>query len=103
MHYPSDAFAANHETATGLHDAGVINKQAMQEFDVSCLTPVEELTAEEIRALRERENVSQSVFANYLNVPITSIGQWERGEKRPSGPSPKLLALVKKNGLAAVA
>ena len=103
MHYKSDAFAAIHETATGLHETGVIDKQTMQEFDASCLTPVEELTADEIRAIRERENVSQSVFAHYLNVPLTSISQWERGEKKPSGPSLKLLALVKKNGLAAVA
>ena len=103
MHYKSDIFAAIHETATGLHETGVIDKQTMQEFDLSCLTPVEELTDDEIRAIRERENVSQSVFAHYLNVTLTSISQWERGEKSPSGPSLKLLALVKKNGLGAVA
>jgi len=43
----------------------VIDKQTMRHFDETCLTPVHEFTAEEIRALREREQVSQTVFANH--------------------------------------
>ena len=35
----SDVFAAIHETATDLHDAGAISVEAMREFDVMCLTP----------------------------------------------------------------
>ena len=58
---------------------------------------------EEIRALRLRENASQAVFARHLNVTAGLVSQWERGEKRPRGASMKLLALVAKNGLAAVA
>ena len=57
----------------------------------------------EIKAIREREHVSQTVFANYLNVTSSLVGKWERGEKRPSGASLKLLSLVEKNGLATVA
>jgi putative transcriptional regulator len=38
-----------------------------------------------------------------LNVPTTLVSQWERGEKRPSGPSLKLLSLVKHKGLDAIA
>ena len=103
MRYKSDAFAAIHETAAGLHETGVIDKQTMRRFDESFLTPVADLTAREIRAIREHEQVSQSVFAHYLNVSITSVSQWERGEKKPAGPSLKLLSLVKKKGLASVA
>ena len=55
-----------------------------------------------IKAIRERERVSQTVFANYLNVTGSLVSKWERGEKRPSGPSLKLLSLVEKNGLAVV-
>ena len=51
----------------------------------------------------EREDVSQSVFASYLNVTKDSVSKWERGEKRPDGPSLKLLNLVKTKGLAAIA
>lgn len=66
----------------------------MREFDESCLTTVRDFTADEIRALREREEVSQDVFARYLNISKDSVSQWERGIKHPGGPSLKLLSLV---------
>ncbi len=101
--YRNNVMAAIHETASGLHDVGALDKQTMREFDELCLTPVRLLKADEIRALREREQVSQSVFAQHLNVSKGLISQWERGEKRPAGPSLKLLTLVSKKGLAAIA
>ena len=101
--YRSSVMASIHETAEGLHAAGVMDKQTMRKFDVACLTPVHSLTAEEIRALREREGASQAVFARYLNVTTGLISQWERGEKHPQGPSLKLLSLVAKHGLGTVA
>jgi putative transcriptional regulator len=101
--YRSEAMASIHETAEGLHAAGVMDKQTMRKFDDACLTPVLPLTAEEIRALREREGASQAVFARYLNVTTGLVSQWERGEKHPQGTSLKLLSLVEKHGLATVA
>ncbi len=101
--YKSDIKAAIHQTASGLYESGLMDKKTMRSFDESCLTPVHEFTAEEIRALREREEVSQTVFAQYLNVQKDSVSQWERGEKHPSGPSLKLLSLVERNGLQAIA
>lgn len=77
--------------------------QTMRRFDEMRLTPVAEMTSEEIRALRLRENASQAVFACYLNVTTGLASQWDRGEKRPRGASSKLLTLVAKNGLGAVA
>lgn len=101
--YRSDALAAVHETAQGLHEAGVMDKRTMKSFDDMCLTPVEELSPEQIRRIRLREKASQAVFARYLNVTTGLVSQWERGEKRPRGASLKLLALVAKKGLQAVA
>jgi putative transcriptional regulator len=75
----------------------------MRCFDQACLTTVRPLTPKQIKALRERERVSQMVFANYLNVTTSLVSKWERGEKRPSGPALKLLSLVEKRGLRAVA
>ena len=100
--YKSDAMAAIHETMAALYDGGVIDKKTMRHFDEACLTPIRPLKPEEIKAIREKEHVSQTVFANYLNVTSSLISKWERGEKRPSGASLKLLSLVEKNGLAAV-
>ncbi len=101
--YRSEALASIHETAEGLHGVGLMDKQTMRRFDERCLTPVKQLTADEIRALREREGASQAVFARYLNVTTGLISQWERGEKHPQGASLKLLSLVAKNGLLTVA
>lgn len=101
--YKSEALAAVHETALGLTEAGVIAKRTMRAFDEMCLTPVEEMTPDDIRELRLREHASQAVFARYLNVTAGLVSQWERGEKRPRGASLKLLTLVAKNGLSAVA
>lgn len=99
----SSILASVHKTAAGLHKAGLVDKATMREFDAICLTPVEPLSPEEIRALREREQVSQPVFAHYLNVRKDAVSKWERGEKRPDGPSLKLLNLVKAKGLQAIA
>jgi putative transcriptional regulator len=101
--YRSPLMASIHETAEGLHGAGVMEKRTMREFDDLCLTPVRPFAPEEIRALRLREGASQAVFARYLNVTTSLVSQWERGEKHPQGASLKLLTLVGSNGLQAVA
>jgi putative transcriptional regulator len=101
--YRSDAMASVHETMEALHKVGAIYKQTMRRFDDACLTPVQALSPTQIKALREREQVSQTVFANYLNVTPNLVSKWERGEKKPSGPALKLLSLVEKHGITAVA
>lgn len=101
--YRGEALAATHETAAGLHEAGLMDKRTLRRFDELCLTPVRPLGPDEIRALRERERVSQAVLARHLNVTAGLVSQWERGEKRPAGPSLKLLTLVRAKGLAAIA
>jgi putative transcriptional regulator len=84
--YRSDALAAIHETMEGLHDAGVVNKQTMREFDEACLTPVRTLSPEEIKSLRMREHISQPVFARYLNVSknlVSALGTRRQETGRP--------------------
>lgn len=101
--YKSGIMAAVHETAEDLHSASLMPARTLREFDALCLTPVRQLTPEEIRALRVREEASQAVFARYLNVSTGLVSKWERGEKHPQGPSLKLLCLIKEKGLSAVA
>ena len=101
--YRSRVMASIHETAEGLHAAGIMDKQTMRRFDEACLTPVHTLSPTDIRALREREGASQAVFARYLNVTAGLVSQWERGEKHPQGASLKLLSLVQRHGLGTVA
>jgi putative transcriptional regulator len=78
-------------------------KRRLRGFDALCLSPVEPLSPDEIRALRLRENASQAVFALHLNVTIGLVRQWELGERKPSGAALKLLTLVARKGLQVVA
>jgi putative transcriptional regulator len=72
--------AALHEAAGDLYKAGGMDKLTMRQFDRLCLTQVEEMSAREIQALREKAGVSQGIFARVLNVRPSWISQWERGE-----------------------
>ena len=101
--YRSEALGAIHEAASDLHEAGVMDKQTLRKFDALCLTPIRQMQPHQISTLRERERVSQAVFARHLNVSTGLVSQWERGVKRPAGASLKLLTLVHEKGLSAIA
>jgi DNA-binding transcriptional regulator YiaG len=97
--FKSDAFEAIHSAVEGMYAAGTIDKETMRTFDEECLAVPQELTPDEIKALREKNHVSQPVFARYLNTSQSTVQKWETGAKRPSGPALKLLSLVHKHGL----
>lgn len=97
--YQSDILSSIHRTVEGLHRIGAVDKTTMREFDAACLTTIQEFTGEEVKALREREGASQAVLAMHLGVATATVGQWERGQRKPEGPAAKLLSLVKEKGL----
>ena len=101
--YRSEALAAIHETMEGLLHIGAINKLTMREFDESCLETIEEIEPAQIRALREREHVSQPVFARYMNVSKNLVSDWERGKRKPGGPALRLLSVIQKHGIETIA
>ncbi len=94
---------AVHETASGLHKAGVMDQVTLREFDRLCLPPVEPLEPMQIKQIREASRVSQAVFAALLNTSLSTVQKWEIGQKRPTGTALKLLHLVQKRGLEVVA
>ena len=101
--YKSDAFEAIHSTAAAFHRVGVIDKATMRHFDEACLTMPPAIAPDEIKRLRERNKVSQPVFARYLNTSESTVEKWETGAKKPSGMALKLLAIVEKHGLQVLA
>jgi len=90
------------EGARDLHSAGFIDKRRMREYEVLCLAPIPDYSSKRIRALRDRHKLSQAVLASMLNTSLSTVRQWEIGEKRPSGPSLKLLNLLDRKGLEAL-
>ena len=93
---------AVNETARDLRSAGFIDKRRMREYDALCLAPIPAYSSRKIRALRGRYELSQAVFASVLNTSLSTVRQWEIGEKHPSGPSLKLLNLLDRKGLEAL-
>ena len=90
------------ETARGLHRAGIISKRRMGEFEALCNLDIEEMPPKKIKSLREKSHLSQAVFAAVLNTSVSTVQKWEIGDKRPSGPSLKLLNLIERKGLESV-
>jgi putative transcriptional regulator len=91
-----------HETVQGLHGASLISKRRMGEFDALCRLDVHEMTPRKIKALREQARLSQAVFAAVLNTSVSTVQKWEVGDKKPSGPSLKLLNLIERKGVEVV-
>ena len=88
-----------HESATGLHEIGLMNDATMREFDSLCLPKIKKYTARQIKKIRKDTQTSQAVFAVFLNISKSTVQQWERGDKKPQGSSLKLLSLVEQKGL----
>ena len=97
-----DTLLTVHRIASGLFRSGTFDKATMRKFDELCLTPIEQMNAEDINGLREKSGVSQAVFARILNVTTSTVGQWERGDKKPTGSALKLLSLMRSRGVGAV-
>ena len=92
-----------HSSAKRLHDAGYMNDLTLREFDALSLTPCPQFTAKDVRRIRMKSHASQGVFAAFLNVGKTTVAAWEQGTKKPSGAAAKLLELVERKGLDALA
>jgi len=98
----SRVLEAVHETAQDLYKLGFITKRSMREYDILCVEPVPVYSSEQIRSLRDRYRLSQTVMALVLNTSLSTIQKWEIGDKHPSGPSLKLLNILDRKGIEAI-
>jgi putative transcriptional regulator len=92
------------EAMRGLHKIGAVNdaelkKTTLRMVGKDALPRVKPMSPSQIVAVRERTGVSQSVMAAFLNVAVSTISQWERGERHPTGAALKLLHVVEQNGI----
>lgn len=101
--FKSPAFEAIHSAAAGLYSVDAIAQETMHSFDETCISRVSDFQPGEIKALRDQLNVSQPVFARYLNTSVSTVQKWESGAKRPGGLALKLLTIVQKHGLEVLA
>ena len=96
------------ETAKDMKDAGVLGKATYEKITMRHLSLkdknnlVEPLTGKDIRMIREQANLSQAVFAHYLNLTVGYVSQLERGSKRPIGAALVLLNVIHRKGIEAI-
>jgi putative transcriptional regulator len=95
------------EAMRGLHKVGAVSDAALAKTTIrmlgkEALPKVAALSAAEIAAVREETGVSQAVMAAFLNVAVSTVSQWERGERHPTGAALKLLHVVKRSGIEAL-
>lgn len=101
--FRSAASEALHTSAAMLHKVGALDKATMRDFDARHLAVPNDIEPAQIKQIREANNVSQPVFARYLNTSESTVEKWETGAKRPSGMALKLLSVVRKHGLQVLA
>jgi putative transcriptional regulator len=90
------------ETSSGLFTSGVITKRKLAELEKLSNLEVDVFAPQQIKSLREKVNLSQSIFAAVLNISVSTVQKWEIGDKKPSGSSLKLLNLLNRKGLEAI-
>jgi putative transcriptional regulator len=95
------------ETADGMHGIGVMDSAVHRRITVRHLGDKAHalaipISAREIRAIRERANLSQAAMATVLNLTVGYVSQLERGVKEPKGPSLALLNIIRRKGLEAI-
>ena len=93
---------ADDQLRLGMIDKAEHDKTTMRHLGARAPQMVEPIAGAEIRTLREEANVSQAVFARYLNLTTGFVSQLERGTKQPKGPALVLLNLIRHKGLEAI-
>jgi putative transcriptional regulator len=95
------------QTAEGMRGAGMLDRKTyekitMRHLGQSHIPSVSPITSKQIRAIRERANMSQAVFARHLNLTVGYVSQLERGAKRPTGAALALLNVIRRKGIEAI-
>ncbi|PKE32977.1 transcriptional regulator [Rahnella sp. AA] len=96
--------------AQQFHESGTVSQTTMREINKIVdeaiqeekLKAFAESSAQRIRALREKEKISQGVLARLINMSANSIQKWERDETKPTGAALILLMLIEEKGLQVI-
>ena len=101
--YRSEALAAIHETMEALRDIGAVDKQTMREFDEACLTQCK------FSPRRRSKRYACASMSPSRCLPVTSMfpktlsPTGNVASRSRGGPALRLITLIQKKGLAAIA
>ena len=88
--------------AARFHKTGTVDQLTMRKINALCLDDDLQMSAERIKAIREKENISQGVLARLLNMSSESVKKWEQGKTKPQGAAARLLSIIDHNGIQAI-
>lgn len=93
------------EMALLLSKHALLSAHDLGQIKALCLPPPD-YTPERVAHIRtQKAKMSQTVFAGFLNVTPSTVQKWESpaSGKRPSGAAAKLLQIIEKKGIGALA
>ncbi|WP_323638790.1 helix-turn-helix domain-containing protein [Pectobacterium polonicum] len=80
-------------------DLDAINRLVAESRKMESRTSMD---ASRVRAIREREKISQSQLAGIINMSANSVQKWERGVSSPTGAALRILEVIERKGLSAI-
>jgi putative transcriptional regulator len=89
-------------TIKDLNRSGVVDEITMRNIENLCIPEVHEYTPEQITSIRKKLHLSQAALASIFNISPSTVQKWERGNKKPTGASQKLLDIIERKGLQAL-
>jgi putative transcriptional regulator len=64
---------------------------------VLSVSPIDEFTPSEIKAIRADTGLTQVLFAKYMGVSVKTVEAWEAGRNHPDGAACRLLSITRKD------
>lgn len=106
-HLSSRLRAELNELADSMHANGTLSdtdhaKITKRNLAQSEATTLVQLSASDIRQLRDKAHMSQAAFAQVLNLTAGFVSKLERGEAQPKGSALKLLNIIYRKGIGAI-
>lgn len=89
-------------TVKDLNKSGLLDEITMKNIEDLCLPGIKEYPPERIILLRKKFKLSQAALASLFNISPSTVQKWERGNKKPTGASKKLLDIIERKGIEAL-
>lgn len=61
------------------------------------LSPIKDFEPHEIKAIREKNQFSQSYFGEFLGVSLKTVQAWEAGTNRPTGTALRIFQVLEQD------
>ncbi|EUJ31726.1 helix-turn-helix domain-containing protein [Listeria cornellensis] len=61
------------------------------------ITELPTYTAKDIKAFRQKVELTQSAFAELMGISVKTVEAWESGRNNPNGSASRLLQLIEAN------